>query len=152
MTLLPIQSKCFLGAVAFLGVAVPQGRAAAAEPCPVSYSSLSMPYKHAKGMSTPTVELSFTNDTHKKIVKAKFGLIVTGPDGSQVPYDQGLTFTAGADPGIVTSSKWELDMDKVDIHRLGETIYLKSVRFDDNSTWVDDGNQRCRQEIYYGPK
>ncbi|AXC09849.1 hypothetical protein ACPOL_0472 [Acidisarcina polymorpha] len=103
-------------------------------------------------MSTPMVELAFTNDTPKKIVRAKFGLIVTGPEGNQVPYEQGLTFTAGADPGVVTKSEWSLDMEKVDIHRLGEIVYLKSARFEDNTTWQDDGNQRCKQEVYYGPK
>lgn len=43
-------------------------------------------------------------------------------------------------------------MTKVDIHRTGETIYLESVRFEDGTTWQDDGNQRCKQEEYYGPK
>ncbi len=135
-----------------LGVIPASASAAPPEPCPISYAQLQMPYKHWGGISTPTVQLTFTNETRKKIVHAKFGLIVIGPDNSQVPYDQGLSFTAGADPGKPVSSEWRLVFDKVDIHRLGETLYLKSVRFEDNTTWVDDGNERCRQEIYYGPK
>jgi hypothetical protein len=122
------------------------------ETCPISYSKLSMPYNHEHGISTPTVQLTFTNTTSKRIVRAKFGLIVTGPQGEQIPYDQNLSFTEGAEPGKQTSSHWDLDMQKVDIHRLGETIYLESARFEDGSVWQDDGNQRCKQEEYYGPK
>ena len=44
--------------------------------CPVSYSRLQMPLRHRGGMSTPMVQLSFTNETKKKIDRAKFGLIV----------------------------------------------------------------------------
>lgn len=140
-------------AVCFLSLAgLPRASAAASDGCPISYSRLAMPYKHEMGTSTPLVELSFTNETRKKIVQAKFGLIVTGSQGNQVPYEKGLTFSAGADPGKVTSSEWHLEMDKVDIERLGEIIYLKSVRFEDNTTWQDDGNERCRHEVYYGPK
>jgi hypothetical protein len=136
------------------GLAILPRVLAAEEParCPISYSHLSMPYKHDGGISTPMVNLSFTNETHKKIVRAKFGLLVTGPDGNQVPYDQDLTFSAGADPGKLTTSEWALEMEKVDIRRLGEILYLKSIRFEDNTSWQDDGNQRCRQEVYYGPK
>jgi hypothetical protein len=126
--------------------------AASAQPCPISYTRLDMPYKHEGGVSTPTVVLSFVNDTHKKIVKARFGLSVLVSQGNEVPYDQGLTFTAGAEPGKMANAKWELDMDKISMDRIGETVYLKSVRFEDNTTWQDDGNQRCRDEINYGPK
>jgi hypothetical protein len=98
------------------------------------------------------VELSFTNETKKKIDRAKFGLVVIDSDGSLAAYDKALTFSSGADPGKAVSAEWALDMEKVDIQRLGETIYLKSVLFADNTTWQDDGNQRCRQEVYYGPK
>ena len=49
--------------------------------CPVSYSRLQMPLRHQGGMSTPLVQLSFTNETKKKIDRAKFGLIVIQPDG-----------------------------------------------------------------------
>jgi hypothetical protein len=145
------------GGVALLALTIEfsSDRALAAtpsEPCPISYSKLAMPYKHEHGMSTPVVELTFTNDTPKKIVRAKFGLIITGPQGEHVPYDQTLTFSEGADPGKLTAGHWNLDMGKVDMHRMGETIYLESVRFDDDTTWQDDGNQRCKQEEYYGPK
>jgi hypothetical protein len=120
--------------------------------CPVSYSKLEMPLRHRGGMSTPMVELSFTNETKKKIDRAKFGLIIIQPDNSQAPYDKGLTFTAGADPGKVVSAEWALQLDKVNIEHLGETVYLTSVEFVDGTSWKDDGNQRCRDEIYYGPK
>ncbi len=126
--------------------------AAAPAPCPIAYSHLSMPYDHSGGMSTPTVETAFTNETGKKIVRAKFGLIVIGEGGNMIPYDQGLTFSAGADPGKLTSSKWSLQMERVDIHHIGEILFLKSARFEDNTTWQDDGNERCRQEVNYGPK
>ncbi len=125
---------------------------AAPQPCPISYSHLEMPYRHKGGISTPMVELSFTNETKKKIDRAKFGLIVIDTSGGQAPYDKALTFSTGADPGKVVSAEWALEMEKVNIERYGETIYLKSVRFDDNTTWTDDGNERCRQEVYYGPK
>ena len=98
------------------------------------------------------VQLSFTNETKKKIDRAKFGLIVIEPDGSQAPYGKALTFSAGADPGKVVSAEWALELDKVDIEHLGETVYLRSVEFADGTTWKDDGNQRCRDEIYFGPK
>ena len=103
-------------------------------------------------MSTPMVQLSFTNLTTKKIVKAKFGLILIDSDGTKDPYGQGLSFTAGADPGKVTYSEWPLQLDKIDINHQGETVYLKSAVFEDNTTWQDDGSQRCRQEVYFGPK
>jgi hypothetical protein len=135
----------FAACVSAVAVAAPQ-------PCPISYSQLSMPYKHDLGISTPTVELSFTNLTGKKIVKAKFGLIVLGPERNEVPYEHDLTFTAGADPGKIVSVTWDLEMDKVDIHRMGETLYLGSARFEDGSEWKDDGNENCKQEVYYGPK
>ena len=101
--------------------------------CPVSYSRLEMPLRHRGGISTPMVQLSFTNETKKKIDRAKFGLIVIDADGSQTPYDKGLTFTAGADPGKVVSAEWALQMDKVNIEHLGETVYLTSVDFDDGT-------------------
>jgi hypothetical protein len=121
-------------------------------PCPVSYSRLEMPYRHAGGASTPMVELSFTNETKKKIDRAKFGLIVIDSDGSQTPYKGTLTFSAGADPGKQAKAEWALDMERIDIQRMGETVFLKSVQFGDGTAWQDDGNQRCKQEIYYGPK
>ncbi len=120
--------------------------------CPVSYSQLRMPIRHTGGMSTPTIQLSFTNETKKKITRAKFGLIIIEQDNSQDPYGKGLTFTAGADPGKVVDAEWALQMDKVNIEHYGETVYLTSVEFEDGTTWKDDGNQRCRDEIYYGPK
>jgi hypothetical protein len=120
--------------------------------CPVSYSKLAMPIRHAGGGSTPMVELSFTNETKKKSARAKFGLIVIESDNSQDPYGKALTFTAGADPGKVVSAEWALQLDKVNIEHYGETVYLTSVEFEDGTTWKDDGNQRCRDEIYYGPK
>ena len=120
--------------------------------CPVSYSRLEMPLRHRGGGSTPMVQLSFTNETKKKINRAKFGLIVIEQDNSQAPYDKALTFTAGADPGKVVDAEWALQMDKINIEHYGETIYLTSVEFEDGTTWKDDGNQRCRDEIYYGPK
>jgi len=98
------------------------------------------------------VELSFTNETSKKIVHAKFALIIIGTDSTQTTYGQGLTFSAGADPGKVVNSEWALEMDKIDIYHYGEIVYLKSARFEDNTAWEDDGNQRCRQEVYFGPK
>ncbi len=123
-----------------------------AQPCPVSYSRLQMPLRHQGGMSTPMVQLSFTNETKKKIDRAKFGLIVIDSDGSPAPYGKALTFTAGADPGKVVSAQWALDLEKIDIEHMGETVYLESVDFADNTTWKDDGNQRCRDDIYFGPK
>jgi hypothetical protein len=123
-----------------------------ARPCPVSYSRLEMPLRHRGGLSTPMVELSFTNESKKKIDRAKFGLIVIEPDGTQEAYDKALTFSAGADPGKAVSAEWALQMDKINIEHLGETVYLMSAEFDDNTTWKDDGNQRCRQEVYFGPK
>ena len=124
----------------------------ASQPCPVSYSRLEMPYRHRGGASTPMVELTFTNESKKKIDRAKFGLVVINASGSQAPYDKPLNFSAGADPGKSVSAEWALDLDKVDMEKLGETVYLISVRFADNTSWQDDGNQRCRQDIYYGPK
>jgi hypothetical protein len=137
---------------AYIAGAVPAWAAPPPEPCPVSYSNLQMPLRHKGGISTPTVELSFTNETGKKIVHAKFGLILIDSDGTRDPYSQGLSFSAGADPGTVIHSEWPLEMEKIDINHLGETVYLKSVRFEDNTTWQDDGSQRCKQEIYFGPK
>lgn len=52
-----------------------------------------MPYNHDHGISTPTVELSFSNQTRKSIVRANFRLIVTGPEGEKVPYDENLSFS-----------------------------------------------------------
>jgi len=120
--------------------------------CPVSYSRLEMPLRHQGGGSTPMVQLSFTNETKKKINRAKFGLIVINEDGSLQPYEKGLTFTAGADPGKVVSAEWALEMGKVDIQHMGETVYITSAEFADGTTWKDDGNERCRQDIYFGPK
>lgn len=124
----------------------------APQPCPISYSHLDMPYRHEMGVSTPTVKLSFTNETKKRIERAKFGLVVIDSDAHEAPYPGALTFSAGAEPGKVVSAEWDLEMEKVDINRMGETIYLKSLRFDDGTVWQDDGHERCRQEIYYGPK
>ena len=98
------------------------------------------------------LELAFTNQTGKKIVRAKFGLIIIETDGTQTPYDRGLTFSAGADPGKLVNSEWALELEKIDISHYGETVYLKSVRFEDNTTWQDDGTQHCRQQVYFGPK
>jgi hypothetical protein len=122
------------------------------ESCPVSFSRLQMPIRHRGGMSTPMVQLSFTNQTKKKIDRAKFGLIVLDSDSSPSPYGKALTFTAGADPGKVVNAEWALEMEKVDIEHLGETVYLQSVEFADGTTWKDDGNQRCRDDVYFGPK
>jgi len=120
--------------------------------CPITYSRLSMPINHEKGISTPTVELAFTNVASRKIVRAKFALSIINPQGDPIPWDHDLTFTEGAAPGELTTVHWSLDMSKVDMQHLGETIYLKSARFDDDTTWQDDGNQRCKREEYYGPK
>jgi hypothetical protein len=146
-----------IGTVLTLAFCIAGSRSARADaatpaPCPISYSRLQMPLRHAGGASTPMVELSFTNETKKKILRAKFGLIIMDSDGVQSPYSQGLTFSSGADPGKVVNSEWALDLEKIDINHLGETVYLKSVHFEDNTDWVDDGKQRCRQEIYFGPK
>ncbi len=122
------------------------------QPCPVSYSRLQMPLRHQGGMSTPMVQLSFTNETKKKIDRAKFGLIVIDSDGSAAPYGKALTFTAGADPGKMVNAQWALDLEKIDIEHMGETVYLESIEFADNTTWKDDGNQRCRDDVYFGPK
>ena len=103
-------------------------------------------------MSTPMVQISFTNETKKKIERAKFGLIVMNEDGSSNPYEKALTFTAGAAPGQVVDAEWALEMGKVDIQHLGETVYISSAEFADGTSWKDDGNQRCRDEIYFGPK
>ena len=127
-------------------------QAAPSTPCPVSYSSLSMPLRHQQGISTPMVELAFTNETRKKIVQARFGLLILDSGGHMVPYDKALTFSAGADPGKATKSEWALEMEKVDIEHMGETVYLKSARFEDNTTWQDDGNERCKYDVYFGPK
>jgi hypothetical protein len=120
--------------------------------CPISYDHLNMPYKHPGGVSVPMVELSFTNQTQKKIDRAKFGLIVLDQTGGVIPYDKLLTFSAGADPGKVVSAEWALEMDKVTMYRNGEILYLQNVHFADGTTWQDDGNQRCKDEINYGPK
>ena len=71
-------------------------------PCPISYNRLDMPYKHEGGVSTPTVVLSFTNQTNKKIVQAKFGLNIIITQGNEVPYDHSLTFTAAQAAGAGT--------------------------------------------------
>ena len=120
--------------------------------CPVSYSRLQMPLRHRGGMSTPMVQLSFTNETKKKIDRAKFGLIILDSTSSPAPYGKALTFNAGADPGKVTSAEWALEMEKVDIEHLGETVYLESIEFADGTTWKDDGKQLCRDEVYFGPR
>ena len=98
------------------------------------------------------VQLSFTNETTKRIARAKFGLVVMNEDHSLNPYDKGLTFTAGADPGKVVNAEWALEMGKVDIQHIGETVYVNSVEFADGTSWKDDGNQRCREDVYFGPK
>src|SRR5271163_4725071 len=59
----------FCAAASCAGQSTPQS-------CPVSYSRLQMPLRHRGGMSTPMVQLSFTNETKKKMDRAKFGLIV----------------------------------------------------------------------------
>src|SRR5580698_1828141 len=105
------------------------------QPCPVSYSRLEMPIRHRGGVSTPMVQLSFTNETKKKIDRAKFGLIILNSDSSPSPYSKALTFTAGADAGKVASAEWALDMEKVDLEHLGETVYLESIQFADGTTW-----------------
>jgi len=120
--------------------------------CPVSYSRLQMPLRHRGGMSTPLVQLSFTNETKKKIDRAKFGLVLINSDGSLAPYDKMLTFTAGADPGKAVDAEWALDMEKVDIYHQGETVYLVNAEFADGTAWKDDGNQKCRDDVYFGPK
>jgi hypothetical protein len=120
--------------------------------CPVSYSRLQMPLRHRGGASTPMVQLSFTNETKKKLDRAKFGLVLTNSDGSLAPYDKMLTFTAGAEPGKVVDAEWALDIEKVDIYHHGETVYLESAEFADGTTWKDDGYQKCRDDVYFGPK
>jgi hypothetical protein len=122
------------------------------QPCPVSYSRLQMPLRHAGGISTPMVQLSFTNESKKTITRAKFGLIVINEDGSLNPYEKGLTFSAGAEPGKVVSAEWALEMGKIDLQHMGETVYITSAEFADGTSWKDDGNQRCRDDIYFGPK
>jgi hypothetical protein len=135
-----------------LAMGVPALAQSGKQSCPVSYSRLQMPLRHRGGMSTPMVQLSFTNETKMKIVRAKFGLIILNEDGSLNSYDKALTFSAGADPGKVVDAEWALDMSKVDIQHMGETVYLESVQFEDGTAWKDDGNQRCKQEVYFGPK
>lgn len=111
-----------------------------------------MPYSHAGGVSTPQVLISFTNNAAKRIARAHFGLEVLDPQGGAHSYEHGLSFTAGVDPGKTAESQWNLDFATVDIHRSGETIYLKSARFDDGTEWKDDGNEKCRFEVNYAPK
>jgi hypothetical protein len=120
--------------------------------CPVSYSRLQLPLRHRGGMSTPMVQLSFTNEAKKKIARARFALVLIDSDGSLAPYDKMLTFTAGADPGKVVDAEWALDLEKVDIDHQGQTVYLASAEFADGTTWKDDGNQKCRDEVYFGPR
>jgi hypothetical protein len=146
------RSLLALAAALAAGPAAHASAPAGPEPCPVSYSHLQIPLRHQGGVSTPTVELSFTNETKKKILKAKFGLILLDSQGVKAPYSQLLTFSTGADPGKVVSGEWALEMEKIDINHIGETVYLKSARFEDGSSWVDDGFEHCRVDINFGPK
>ncbi len=138
--------------LASCAVASCTAQTAAPQSCPVSYSRLQMPIRHQGGTSTPMVQLSFTNETKKKIDRAKFRLIVMDSDGAKSPYDKALTFSAGADPGKVASAEWALEMEKVDIGHQGETVYLESIEFADGTIWKDDGNERCRDDVYFGPR
>ena len=128
------------------------GQNSAPAKCPISISHLMLPYNHVEGKSLPQVQLSFTNDTHQRIIKARFKLSVLDAQGSEQPYDQALTFTAGVDPGKTASSQWDLPATSVDIHRTGEIVYLTSVRFQDGTSWKDDGNLRCEYKVDYSPR
>jgi len=122
---------------------------AAPQNCPATIESLALNYNHQGGQSKPELSASFSNRAGKRISSATFELSLLDQAGYPHVYPHRLTFSDGLETGKVKTSQWALDPASVDIHRTGEVLQLRTVEFEDATSWKDDGSESCELAVDY---
>jgi hypothetical protein len=132
---------------------VERGEAASAEQkCPVVIDHVELLYNHAGGHSIPQLKVSFDNAVRKRISTVTFNLRLLGASGDERPYPDDLKYSDGVEMGKNKVFTWDLTPQEVDIHRLGETVMVQRVEFDDGPAWVDDGSESCVFKVDFQAK
>lgn len=119
----------------------------AGQKCPVVISGVDLNYNHQGGQSKPQVKVEFANNAARRIMTITFSLSLIETNGDARPYPDDLIYEEGLEPGKKRVFVWSLTPEDVDIHRAGEMVTLKKVRFIDASGWVDDGSESCELTI-----
>jgi hypothetical protein len=117
--------------------------------CPVAIEHLELAYNHAGGQSRPQLVVRFANHADRRLASATFELSLLGAGGDAHPYPDDLVYRNGLDPHKWKFFTWDLAPESVDIHRTGETLLLREVKFDDDTEWKDDGSETCVLTLDY---
>jgi hypothetical protein len=125
------------------GIATQVAAQGSEQKCPVVLDHIDLSYAHQGGESKPQLRVNFDNAADKKIAKVTFSLSVLDPDGYPRPYPEDLAYSDGLEAGKQRIFTWYLAQESVDIHRAGETVVVREVKFSDNTSWKDDGSESC---------
>ena len=117
--------------------------------CPVAINRVELSYNHQGGESKLQLRVEFDNNAGKQISKITFSLSVLDAGGNAHPYPDDLTYQEGLESGKKKVFIWDLTPENVDIHRSGETVVVKEVRFIDTPAWIDDGSESCAFAVDY---
>jgi hypothetical protein len=120
--------------------------------CPIGFHHLDLRYNHAGGESKPQINLSFINQTQKKVAVFTISLSLLDSAGYANPYGKDLNYRAGADPGKKYVAIWTLQSPLIDMHHTGEIVYLQKVDFSDGTRWTDPGSLICKIVVDYHPQ
>jgi len=91
----------------------------------------------------PSLLLVYRNTSPKKIIGIRFGVSFTDSlgDFNESVYDYDAQ--ASLKPGKKTNSEWEDGVYVGQIQKVKARVWLKKIKFEDGTTFTDDGKKAC---------
>lgn len=117
--------------------------------CPVMPDYVEVSYNHAGGQSKPQLRVQMENLAKQPVRSVILSLSLLDSGGASNAYPGDLVYQDGIDAGKRKLYAWSLSPDAVDIHRTGESVYVKQVAFADGNEWADDGSESCVLTVDY---
>lgn len=117
--------------------------------CPVAIKTIELTYSHVGGQSKPQLGAIFANHAEKHVAAITFSLSQLDSAGSPHPYPDDLIYRGGLSTGKQKHFTWDLSPEAVDLHRTGELLLVRAVRYDDATEWKDDGSESCSFTVDY---
>jgi hypothetical protein len=114
--------------------------------CPLTLTGI---FADAGGRRETRVSVHFVNQTDKRVIGVKVGLV--GLDATKDPHEfpQEYALSVNLKPDKEAKPIWVVADDEFGIDTAsGARVYLGKVMFRDGSIWRDDGSKSCSLTIF----
>jgi hypothetical protein len=131
------------------GIAIPAIGQSHKQTCPVIPTFVDVNYYHQGGRSKPQLRVQMENGAGKPVASVTLTLSLLDTAGATRIYPNDFSYDKGLETGRNKLYAWNLSPDLVDMHRTGESVFIKEVTFADGNEWSDDGSESCQITLDY---